>query len=55
MTAGAENLVDGEQIDKIYDNSQLVEIGAIEPKVIEVYAHASGTKPRKVTVERQKR
>ncbi|CAD7943415.1 unnamed protein product [Amoebophrya sp. A25] len=47
--------VDGKVLDKVYADSSIVEIGSIEPKVIEVYAHAAGTKPRKVTVERQKR
>eukprot|EP00392_Amoebophrya_sp_AT5.2_P013416 g13534.t1 len=47
--------VDGKALDLSYPDSSVVEIGSIEPKVIEVYAHQAGTKPRKVTVERQKR
>ena len=37
------------------DESELAAIGSVEPKVIEVHAHAVGSKPRKVTVERKKR
>ncbi|CAD7963334.1 unnamed protein product [Amoebophrya sp. A120] len=50
-----DTVIDGKALDLAYPDSQIVEIGSIEPKVIEVYAHAPGTKPRKVTVERQKR
>ena len=39
---------EGKQLDELYADSALVKIGTVEPKVIEVHAHAPGTKPRKV-------